>query len=35
MTTLGRLLARLDGDAFDEAIGTYLTALIHDPDAGE
>lgn len=33
VTTLGRLLARLDGDAFDEAIGAYLTALAHDPDA--
>ncbi|MEO3830420.1 ISAs1 family transposase, partial [Actinomadura sp. B10D3] len=34
VTTLGRLLARLDGDAFDEAIGAYLTALAHDPEAG-
>ncbi|XRQ05933.1 ISAs1 family transposase [Actinomadura welshii] len=34
VTTLGRLMARLDGDAFDEAIGAYLTALTHDPDAG-
>ncbi|WP_169806485.1 transposase family protein, partial [Actinomadura latina] len=34
VTTLGRLLARLDGDAFDKAIGAYLSALAHDPDAG-
>lgn len=33
VTTLGRLLARLDGDAFDQAIGVYLTALAHDPEA--
>ncbi|NKZ09308.1 hypothetical protein HGB48_37070, partial [Actinomadura latina] len=26
--------ARLDGDAFDKAIGAYLSALAHDPDAG-
>ncbi|WP_165967060.1 ISAs1 family transposase [Actinomadura sp. 7K507] len=34
VTTLGRLLARLDGDAFDKVIGAYLSALAHDPDAG-
>ncbi|WP_344598854.1 ISAs1 family transposase, partial [Actinomadura vinacea] len=32
ITTLGRLLARLDGDTFDEAIGSCLAALTHDPD---
>lgn len=31
VTTLGRLLTRLDGDAVDQAIGSYLTALTHDP----
>ncbi|MGS2646852.1 ISAs1 family transposase [Streptosporangium sp. LJ11] len=29
-STLRRLLTRLDGDAFDTAIGTYLTALTSD-----
>ncbi|GAA2436636.1 ISAs1 family transposase [Actinomadura vinacea] len=31
VTTLARLLARLDGDAFDQAIGSYLTTLTQDP----
>jgi predicted transposase YbfD/YdcC len=26
------LLSRIDGDAFDDAVGAYLTALSHDPD---
>ncbi|MFI6637946.1 ISAs1 family transposase [Nonomuraea fuscirosea] len=30
-STLGRLLARLDGDAFDTAVYGYLTALTTDP----
>jgi hypothetical protein len=29
-TALGRLLARLDGDAFDDAVGAYLTLLAGD-----
>jgi hypothetical protein len=32
-STLGRLLARLDGDAFDTAVYGYLTALTTDPPA--
>ncbi|MFC5818065.1 ISAs1 family transposase [Nonomuraea harbinensis] len=32
-STLGRLLARLDGDAFDTAVYDYLTALTTDPPA--
>jgi predicted transposase YbfD/YdcC len=30
-TTLGRLLARLDGDAFDDAVGAWLARLATDP----
>lgn len=30
-STVGRLLARLDGDALDHAIGTYLAHLTADP----
>jgi predicted transposase YbfD/YdcC len=33
-TTLGRILAGVDGDALDDALGSYLTALVtsHDSD---
>ncbi|MCX5328000.1 transposase family protein [Streptomyces sp. NBC_00140] len=30
-TTLGRLLARLDGDALDDAVGAWLARLATDP----
>lgn len=30
-TTLGRILPRIDGDGFDEAIGAYLSTLTRDP----
>lgn len=30
-STLGRLLARLDGDALDDALGTWLTRHVTDP----
>lgn len=33
-TTLGRLPSRIDGDAFDDAIGAYLAALTRDPVEG-
>lgn len=33
-TTLGRILAGIDGDAFDVALGSYLTALVTGEDRG-
>ncbi|KJK54848.1 ISAs1 family transposase, partial [Saccharothrix sp. ST-888] len=34
-TTLGRLLAKLDGDAFDDAVGAYLAAQATDSLTGQ
>jgi predicted transposase YbfD/YdcC len=34
-TTLGRLLSRIDGDAFDDAVGVYLAALSHGPGSDD